>query len=319
MALTPEPDEEVKREAAASFKNASVREISYAEASTIILRYEWLQNMGSVRHGHCFGLFFRHPVTEAEYLAGACCFGSTGGTESHASVCGKEYAHLVRTLTRGACVHWADCDRISSNGRVHTGAAASYLISNSCRLMAQRGIHGFLSFCDKAAGEEGVVYRASNWSFAGYSSPTEEFRWTGEPVKDDLGRDWKDGNWHNARLVHGYTRNRTNRKLLRALKHHGFAEDQGRTICGSWRHPYLHKLSRKEQREQMVAEGFEFRKGRPKGRYVYFAGDRRIVRQLRKALRWAVEPYPKRTPSSEDRVQVANLNPVPKTFAASVS
>jgi hypothetical protein len=67
MALTPEPDEEEKREAAASFKNASVREISYAEASTIILRYEWLQNMGSARHGHCFGLFFRHPVTEAEY------------------------------------------------------------------------------------------------------------------------------------------------------------------------------------------------------------------------------------------------------------
>lgn len=46
MALTPEPDEEEKREAAASFKNASVREISYAEASTIILRYEWLQTWG---------------------------------------------------------------------------------------------------------------------------------------------------------------------------------------------------------------------------------------------------------------------------------
>jgi hypothetical protein len=316
MALTPEPDEEEKREAAASFQNASVREISYAEASTIILRYEWLQNMGSA--AHCFGLFFRHPVTEVEYLAGACCFGSTGGTESHASVLGKEYAHLhlVRTLTRGACVHWADCDRISSDGRVHTGAAGSYLISHACKLMAERGVHAFVAFCDGAAGEVGCVYQSANWAFGGYTAPTEEFRWTGEPVKDDLGRDWKDGNWHNARLVHGYTRNRTNRKLLRALKHHGFAEDQGRTICGSWRHPYLQKLSRKEQREQMIAEGFEFRKGRPKGRYVYFAGDRRIVRQLRKALRWAVEPYPKRTPSSEDRVQVANLNPVPKTFAA---
>lgn len=316
MALTPEPDEEEKREAAASFKNASVREISYAEASTIILRYEWLQNMGSARHGHCFGLFFRHPVTEAEYLAGACCFGSTGGTESHASVCGKEYQHLVRTLTRGACVHWADCERVSSNGRVHTGAAASFLIARSCKLMAGRDVNAFAAFCDEAAGEQGLIYRASNWIFCGYTSPTEEFRWTGEPIEDDLGRDWKDGNWHNARLVHGYTRNRTNRRLLRALKHHGFAEDQGRTICGSWRHPYLQNLTRKEQRKQMIAEGFEFRKGHAKKRFVHFAGDKRLVRQLRKALRWTVEPYPKPATAPEDRVQAADLDPVPTTFAA---
>jgi hypothetical protein len=282
MALTPAPDEAEKREAAASFKNASVREISYAEASTIILRYEWLQNMGSA-NGHCFGLFFRHPVTEAEYLAGACCFGSTGGTESHASVCGKEYAHLVRTLTRGACVHWADCDRISRDGRVHTGAAASYLISHACKAMAKRGFHAFIAYADPEAGEQGSVYRAANWTFCGYTSPTEEFHWTGEPIEDDLGREWKDGNWHNARLVHGYTRNRSNRRLLRALKHHGFAEDQGRTICGSLRHPYLQNLTRKEQRKQMIAEGFEFRKGHAKGRFVHFAGDRRIVGQLRRA------------------------------------
>jgi hypothetical protein len=69
----------------------------------------------------------------------------------------------------------------------------------------------------------------------------------------------------------------------------------------------------------MSAEGFEFRKGRPKGRYGYFAGDKRIVRELRKALQWTAEPYPKREPSPEDRVQVVDLDPVPKTFAASVS
>src|SRR5712691_1446484 len=98
MALTPEPDEHLKREAASSFDNAFVREISYAEAASIILKYEWLQNMGSTET--TFGLFFKNPVTNVEYLAGVACFGATGGTNSHASVCGKQHSHLVRTLTR---------------------------------------------------------------------------------------------------------------------------------------------------------------------------------------------------------------------------
>ena len=299
MALAPAPDEHLKREAASSFDNAVVREISYAEASSIILKYEWLQKMGST--GLAFGLFFRHPETKIEYLAGAACFGATGGTNSHASVCGKEYAHLVRTLTRGACVHWADCERISSDGRVHTGAAASYLINRACDLMAERGLANiFIAYSDAAAGEQGIVYRASNWLYCGQTSPTEEFRWTREPIEDDEGRDWKDGNWHNARLVHCYTRNRTNRRLLRALRHHGFTEDQGRKICGCRREPYLQNLTRKEQREQMIAEGFEFRRGHAKGRYVHFAGNKRIVRELRKALNWNVEPYPKWNTNSKE-------------------
>lgn len=69
----------------------------------------------------------------------------------------------------------------------------------------------------------------------------------------------------------------------------------------------------------MIAEGFEFRKGHAKKRFVHFAGDKRIVRQLRKALRWTVEPYPKRAQSPQERIRVADLDPVPKTLAASVS
>ena len=296
MSLKPEPDEYLKREAASSFDNAIVREIPYAEAASIILRYEWLQNMGSTET--TVGLFFKHPVANIEYLAGTVCFGATAGTNSHGSVCGREYAHLVRTLTRGACVHWADCERVSADGRVHTGAAASYLISRACALMAERGLGNvFIAYADPAACEQGIVYRASNWLYCGQTAPTEEFRWTGEPIENDQGRDWKDGNWHNARLVHCYTRNRTNRRLLRALRHHGFTEDHGKEIRGCRREPYLQNLTRKEQREQMIAEGFEFRKGHPKGRYVHFAGEKWIVRKLRNALRWKKEPYPKRRDS----------------------
>jgi hypothetical protein len=171
-ALTPEPDEHLKREAARSFANARVVEISRTEAESVILEYEWLQNMGSSRY--YYGLFF------GPYLAGVTCFGITAGTNSHASVCGKEHAHFVTTLTRGACVHWADAPRISSDGRVHTGAAASYLISHACKLMSEVGFHVFIAYADPAAGEEGIVYRASNWTYCGRTTPTEEFRWTGD-------------------------------------------------------------------------------------------------------------------------------------------
>jgi hypothetical protein len=298
MALTSEPDEHLKREAASSFKNAIVREISYAEASGVILNHEWLQNMGST--GVAFGLFFRHPVTNEEYLGGVECFGATAGTNSHASVCGKQHTHLVKTVTRGACVHWADSVRISSDAKVHTGAAASFLINRACDLMSERGFNAFIAYADPAAGEQGIVYRASNWLFCGQTSGTEEFRWTKEPIEDDEGRNWKDGNWHNSRRIHSYTRNRKNSKLLRALIHHGFSEDQGHEICGNRREPYIQNLTRKEQRRRMIAEGFEFRMGHPKGRYVHFAGNKRIVRELRKALKWKVEAYPKCDTSSEE-------------------
>ena len=298
MALTPELDEHLKREAASSFANAVVREISYAEASEVILKYEWLQNMGTTEF--TFGLFFRHPVTKVEYLAGVTCFGSTGGSNSHASVCGKEYADRVRTLTRGACVHWADSPCMSEDGRVHTGAAASYLINRACDLMSERGFNAFIAFSDPAAGERGVVYRASNWLFCGQTSGTEEFRWTKEAIEDDEGRDWKDGKWHNSRLIHSYTRNRVNRRLLRALVHHGFAEDQGNPIRGSRSNPYLQRRTRKQQREAMLADGFEFRMGHPKMRYAHFAGNKRIVRELRKAMKWKEEEYPKCDTSSEE-------------------
>lgn len=187
-ARTPEPNEHLKRQAASSFANARVIEISREEAESVILEYEWLQNMGSSRF--YYGLFF------GPYLAGVTCFGSTAGTNSHASLCGQQYAEEVVTLTRGACVHWADPPRISSDGRTHGGASASFLISHACKAMAERGFHAFIAFADSAAGEEGVVYRATNWLYCGMTSATEEFRWTGEPVEDDDGRDWKDGEWH---------------------------------------------------------------------------------------------------------------------------
>ncbi len=130
-ALLPEPDEHLKREAAESLANASVREISYPEAKNVILANEYLASMGTTRY--TFGLFFKHPKTKVEYLGGVECYGSTAGSNVFASVCGPEHKDKVISVVRGACCWWADHE-IVSKGKVHRGAAASYLISRACNL-----------------------------------------------------------------------------------------------------------------------------------------------------------------------------------------
>jgi hypothetical protein len=115
LAEQPEPDLEEKRRLAVDFKNAAVREISFAEARNIILRNEYLGSMGTSEWN--WGLFF------GSYLAGVCCFGRTAGTKVAESVCGAEHAPKVVSLVRGCCLHWADPLRRSSDGRLHGGSS----------------------------------------------------------------------------------------------------------------------------------------------------------------------------------------------------
>jgi hypothetical protein len=101
-----DPYDQVKREAGASLSHAIVREISRDQASSVILKYEWLGTLGNGKAKY-FGLFFKHPTSGVEYLGGVACFGSTAGSNVAKSICGPENAHLVCTLTRGAKVNWA--------------------------------------------------------------------------------------------------------------------------------------------------------------------------------------------------------------------
>ena len=98
-------------------ENATVVEISYEKAKELILKYEWLKNLG--RTERSYGL-----ILDGE-LAGVVCFGKTAGTDTAKSVCGEGWAQYVVTLCRGACVHWT---------HPHS---ASYLISAACRQMAR--------------------------------------------------------------------------------------------------------------------------------------------------------------------------------------
>jgi hypothetical protein len=215
-----------------------------------------------------------------DYLAGCVCFGSTAGTKVKASVCGSEHAQTVISVTRGCCLGWADPPRTSADGRVHGGAAASFLISAACREMTKKGYNIFVAYADPKANELGTIYQSVGWEFCGYTNPTEKFR---RP----------DGKVYDARNVHLLTRDRR---------------------FGTLRY----KRSRAEQKQLLISEGCEFFKDdMRKLRYVGFYGDRRTKRILRAALRWEVLPYLKREPSPEDRVQIVDLDPVPKSFVAS--
>lgn len=254
-ALEPDPLIEEKRRLAASLTNATVREITHARAKEIVLRYEWLGNMGVT--DHAFGLYF------GEYLAGVVCFGRTAGTKTAESICGKSYAHLVKVLNRGACVHWA---------HPHS---ASFLISHACRLMVQKGYHIFVAYSDPAAGEIGTVYQACGWHYCGANTHSSGFLWAGKPIPHDpVWGTFKDGKIHDERNIQHSVRCRrfANRKTA----------------------AYRIKCSRRERLLQMIDEGFLFVQTHGKGRYVNFYGDRETVTTLRAALRWNVLPYPKR-------------------------
>ncbi|MGA7791783.1 MAG: hypothetical protein WCA19_02010 [Candidatus Acidiferrales bacterium] len=240
---------------AQSLDSATVREISRADAKTIILKYEWLGNMGCT--DFTFGLYF------GEHLAGVACFGRTAGTNTAASVCGKDYEHLVRVLNRGACVHWA---------HEHS---ASFLIPRACNLMAEKGFNIFVAYSDADAGEIGTVYQATNWHYCGTTnSASSGFVWSGKPIpKDLIWGTFKDGKVHDDRNIHHLTRLRNADGILEA---------------------YRIKCTRHQMRERMTREGFLCLKAQPKGRYVTFAGDKKLVKELRAALQWNVLPYPKR-------------------------
>ena len=181
-ALSPEPDEYLKREAAASFDNATVREITRSEAATIISRYEWLKNLGSARW--FIGLIFRHPLTAVEYLGGVACFGDTGGTSVYAAICGEEWKRRAITLVRGACCHWADKE-VRKGDKVHTGAAASFLINRACWLMVEKHFNLFIGFSDEGEGvhEVGTVYQSAGWTYIGRGgSDTAQYRANGRII-----------------------------------------------------------------------------------------------------------------------------------------
>jgi hypothetical protein len=246
LATLDEPNLEEKKRLASDLKNATIREISRADSRALLLQFEWLAGLGS-------GEFY-FAMSFGPYLAGVVCFGSTAGTNTKASVCGNVHKDKVITLTRGANTFWCH-----PNG-------GSKLVAGACRMMAAKGYNIIVAYSDTEAGERGVIYRACNFLFCGKTGATERFR-TG------------DGRVRDARLVSGYTRDRTGGTLK-------------------------YNRTRAEQKEIMLESGVEFFRGTSKLRWVGFFGSNTLKRRLRGALQWEVMPYPKRT-TVEESVQAA--------------
>ena len=139
--------------------------------------------------------------------------------------------------------------------------------------MAEKGFHIFVAYSDGDAGEIGTVYQATNWLYCGETgSGSSMFVWSKKPAK---GR-FKDGKARDERNIHHFIRGR------------GFKFGEGKNS------PYKVRCTGREARQQMVKEGFVFYQTAPKRRYVTFAGDTKLVTELKTQLKWSVLPYPKR-------------------------
>jgi hypothetical protein len=274
-ARTPEPDEDLKRIAASSLSNARVVEIEYKTAEPLILKFEYLQNMGAARH--CFGLYFDN------YLAGVVVFGMTGGTHVPQSICGKEHADKVRTLIRGCCTHWSPAN------------SPSYLINRACALMAAKGFPLTIAYADESAFELGCCYQAAGWDYIGLGGR-------------DTAQRRPDGRLIGSRCISAYLRDRKGQPDPRRGATLADAEawiaqsiKEGYTVVGqgfnAWR---VRKnwdgsdVTRAQVKWELESRYGKFQPTPRKHRYLHIGGDKRTQRLLRKALRYPILPYPKR-------------------------
>ena len=102
-ALEVDPLLEDKKRQALSLKNAWVREISRAEAETIILKYEWLKSMGTTDYQ--FGLYF------GEHLVSGICLWERARTSGQ----DVEPRSLCALGTSTFCIV-SDISRLSAHG-----------------------------------------------------------------------------------------------------------------------------------------------------------------------------------------------------------
>ena len=133
-----------------SLRGGTVKPITYQEAASIILKYEYLGTMAAGTR-FSYGLY----SSDSELL-GAVCFSLNASPEAR-WIC-KPRATIKRTicLARGACVPHAPKN------------AASFLVRHACRLLHQEhGYSVFFAYSDPEAGERGTIYRAVGWKCLG--------------------------------------------------------------------------------------------------------------------------------------------------------
>jgi hypothetical protein len=322
-ALT-EIDDPEALEAAKDIKNAVVREIDRKTAESVILKYEWLGNMGnSARY---FGIYFKHPTTGSEYLAGVNCFGHPGSISIN-QICGKEHVEKIYWLARGACVHFA---------HPHAG---SLLTTEACKLFGKpwKTRDGkdmpakfvFVATADSDAGECGTIYQACNWFYVGKTTSDRMFLKDGMPK--ELAKSYRV-------LVKGPLRNRTGRVetadpdgrrhfLIDGEKYYcGDTLPDGCNLVGSPAYPFKVKAkygktmkeAEANRLKEILAEGWKPIPGNPKYMYCGIYSDGTIKgKKQRKELIEALKnhkmkgkdflPYPKRKDAAKHTGVTADM------------
>ena len=149
--------------------------------------------------------------------------------------------------------------------------------------MTKKGYNVFVAYADPKANERGTIYQSLGWSFCGFTNPTEKFR---RP----------DGKVYDARNVHLLTRDRRFGKLR-----------YKRTRAEQKQATHFRRLRILQRRSAEIC-----------GMSAFMA-IRRTKRILRAALSWEFC----RTRSESRHLKIAfkpvDLDPLAKTFAASVS
>ena len=200
----------MKRERLTSLDGCYVKAIERALAEPIILRFEWLGDMGTTSI-HFVGLF-----TAEHELIGVACFGSgpadvikyNRNKKAHGSTLTirDRLGGSAMCLERGACVPHAPPN------------AASFLISHACKLMLQittiegakqdppvEGVSRFFAYGDPDAHEYGGVYQASNWIYLGQGLNGEKDRKKRYKVLEPKFNNPKDRknprNWKTTRVL----------------------------------------------------------------------------------------------------------------------
>jgi hypothetical protein len=132
------------RPAALSLDGYAVETISRADATPIIMHYEWLRSVGKT-------YIFVGLISPSREIEGVACFGH-GPSGSIRNIIGSP----ALCLERGACVHYAPPN------------AASFLIAAACKLVYRiHGVARFFAYADPMAGEYGAVYQAAGWLYIG--------------------------------------------------------------------------------------------------------------------------------------------------------
>ena len=224
-AKIPDPLIDEKRRLAADLRSATVREISYEQAKSVIIANEWLASMNSATEWS-YGLYF------GEYLGGVVCFGSTAGSNVASSVCGAKHKHKVAIVCRGASLPWS---------HPHSG---SFIVSAACREMTKKGYHIFVCYSDPDAGEIGTIYQSCNFLYCGMTQPSEHFK-------------TPDGKIHDSRQISGLARDRRGGKLTyrrtRAEQRQLLIEQGCEFFSGAPKHRYVGILGDRRTKRMLRA------------------------------------------------------------------